>query len=261
MIDAKRLIEQLLSGVQGGQPQDGTAASPRGHAANQAPGGLSERASGALGSASDYARRNPLLVGTLAGGLASIVFGSKTGRRIATTALTYGGIAAIGGLAYKAYQDYRARQARPADSSAPAQQGAVLPPPPADSPFAIENASQGAQGFALELVTAMINAAKADGHIDDAERAKIHARLSEGGLDEEERAFLSRELAAPLDIERVVKAATNKEEAIELFTASCLAITSDHPAEQAYLAMLAARLGLEPELARSVEQTVANART
>lgn len=260
MIDAKRLIEQLLSGAQGGQPQDGTATSPRGHAANQAPGGLSERVTGVLGSVGDYARRNPLLAGTLAGGLASVVFGSKTGRKLATTALTYGGIAAIGGLAYKAYQDYRAGQAKPADSSAPAQQAAVLLPPPADSPFAIDNAPQGGQGFALELVSAMINAAKADGHIDDAERAKIEARLSEDGLDEEERAFLSRELAAPLDIERVVKAAKSKEEAIELYTASCLAITSDHPAEQGYLAMLAARLGLEPELARSVEQAVATAR-
>ena len=261
MIDAKRLIEQLLSGAQGGQPQDGTPASSRGQAANQAPGGLAERVTGVLGSVGDYARRNPLLAGTLAGGLASIVLGSKTGRKLATSALTYGGIAAIGGLAYKAYQDYRAGQDRPADPAAAARQaGPVLLPPPADSPFAIDNAPQGADVFALELVSAMINAAKADGHIDDAERAKIEARLQEGGLDEEERAFLSRELAAPLDIERVVKAAKNKEEAIELYTASCLAITSDHPAERAYLAMLAARLGLEPELASSVEQTVANAR-
>lgn len=261
MIDAKRLIEQLLSGAQGGQSQQGASASPRGHAANQAHGGLAERVTGALGSVGDYARRNPLLAGTLAGGLASIVLGSKSGRKLATTALTYGGLAAIGGLAYKAYQDYRTAQSKPADAAAPAGQGgAVLLPPPANSAFAIENAPQGEHVFALELVVAMINATKADGHIDDAERAKIEARLSEGGLDEEERAFLGRELAGPLDIERVVKAAKNKEAAIELYAASCLAVTADHPAERAYLAMLAARLGLEPELAKSVDQTVANAR-
>jgi len=198
MIDAKRLIEQLLSGAQGGQSQQGASASPRGHAANQAHGGLAERVTGALGSVGDYARRNPLLAGTLAGGLASIVLGSKSGRKLATTALTYGGLAAIGGLAYKAYQDYRTAQSKPADAAAPAGQGgAVLLPPPADSAFAIENAPQGEHVFALELVVAMINATKADGHIDDAERAKIEARLSEGGLDEEERAFLGRELPGP----------------------------------------------------------------
>jgi uncharacterized membrane protein YebE (DUF533 family) len=132
-------------------------------------------------------------------------------------------------------------------------------PPPADSPFAIANATQGADVFALGLVTAMISAAKSDGHVDAEERDRILGRLSEDGLDPEEEAFLAREFAAPLDIDRVVASAKTKEQAIEIYAASLVAMKLDHPAERAYLDMLAARLGLEPELAKSVERTVAGA--
>ncbi len=272
MIDAKRLLEQFLGSAGGGMPGQNRD----GHRGGQSSGG------GLLGSVQDLARNNPMLSGGAAGGLAALLLGSKKGRKLAGSALKWGGIAAIGGLAYKAYRDYQAGQVaqnapqhpapqQPASyQTAPYQgagyqapthlgQGVPVLPPPADSPFALENAPQGADVFALELVAAMINAAKADGHIDAQERARIEGRLAEGGLEPEERAFLSRELAAPLDIERVVRAAKTREEAVELYAASFIAITPDHPAERAYLDMLAARLGLEPALARTVEQTVASA--
>jgi len=258
MIDAKRLLDQFLGGNQWnsgrrpGAPLGGFG------------GGLGDM----VGKAQDYARQNPALAGALGGGLASLLLGSKGGRKLAKNVLSYGGIAAIGGLAYKAYRDYQAGQAGHSQTpqyqtrgSVPAAGDVAVLPPPADSPFAIANAPQGADVFALELVSAMIAAAKADGHIDDQERSRIFGRLSEGGLDAEEQAFLERELKAPLDIERIVRAAKNKEEAVELYAASFLAINPDHPAERGYLAMLAARLGLEPELVKSIEQTVASAAT
>jgi uncharacterized membrane protein YebE (DUF533 family) len=179
--------------------------------------------------------------------------------------LGYGGAAVIGGLAYKAYRDYQAGRAAGAATApqAPKSAGSVpaVLPPPADSPFAIANASQGAEVFALGLVTAMITAAKADGHVDADERQRILGKLSENGLSAEEEAFLAKELGAPLDIDRVVALAKTKEQTVEIYAASLVAISPDHPAERAYLDMLAARLGLEPELARSVEETVASATT
>ncbi len=257
MIDAKRLLDQFLnSGL-------GNAGNSNASRQNPWPTAPSSQKSGGgmLDSVQNYAKNNPMLAGGLAGGLATLLIGSKKGRKLAKGALTYGGIAAIGGLAYKAYRDYQASQSQQNQQPQPAAQGqgTVLLPPPADSPFAIHNAPQGEDVFALELVAAMIAAAKADGHIDAEERARIEGRLSESGLDAEEQAFLARELAAPLDIERIVRAAKNKEEAIELYAASLLTITPDHPAEKAYLQMLAARLDLEPELAQSVERTVAEA--
>lgn len=106
----------------------------------------------------------------------------------------------------------------------------------------------------------MIQAAKADGFIDDEERGRIVERVEAVGLDEEEMRFVARELGAPLDIDKVVKSASGPEVAMELYTASLVAIDMDHPAERAYLDMLAARLGLDPALKKSLEETVRAAR-
>ncbi len=282
MFDAKRLLDQFLGGQGAGGGQGGGAwpgaGNDQGHQqqggglldsltgggqAGGPGGGLSGGIGGVLGSVQGYAKQNPLLSGALAGGVASVLLGSKGGRKIAQNALTYGGIAAIGGLAYKAYRDYQQGQQAPQPAGVPAPRpassGVPILPPPADSPFALANAPQGADRFALALVTAMIAAAKADGHVDAEEQKRILGKLSENGLDLEEAAFLTQELTSPLDIDKVVKAAMNKEEAVEIYAASLLAITADHPAERAYLDMLAARLGLEPELARTIERTIEGA--
>ncbi|MFN0192308.1 MAG: DUF533 domain-containing protein, partial [Aestuariivirga sp.] len=66
-------------------------------------------------------------------------------------------------------------------------------------------------------------------------------------------AFVMDELRKPLDIEKVVAAATSPELAVEIYAASFLAIDPDDPAEQAYLAMLAARLKLAPDLKTRIE--------
>ena len=49
--------------------------------------------------------------GALAGGLATILLGSKMGRELGGDAVKLGGMAVIGGLAYKAYSDWQAKQA------------------------------------------------------------------------------------------------------------------------------------------------------
>jgi uncharacterized membrane protein YebE (DUF533 family) len=271
MFDAKRLLDQFLGsqGAGGNDPrqqQGGMLDAVTGGQGGQGGGlgGLAGGVGGALGSIQDLARQNPMIAGALSGGLASVLMGSKGGRKLAKNALTYGGIAAIGGLAYKAYRDYQEKQSppaaqAPAEAPRPASSGVPVLPPPSDSPFALANAPQGADRFAQALVTAMIAAAKADGHVDADEQKRILGKLSENGLDPEEVAFLTQELTSPLDIDKVVKAAQSKEEAVEIYAASLIAITADHPAERAYLDMLAARLGLEPELARTIERTIEGA--
>src|SRR5690349_21889933 len=48
--------------------------------------------------------------GAVAGGLASILMGSKGGKKLAKGALEIGGAAVLGGLAYKAYQTWQANK-------------------------------------------------------------------------------------------------------------------------------------------------------
>ena len=85
------------------------------------------------------------------------------------SALKLGGLAAIGGLAYKAYQNYQ-------NGKQPARRAAGRSPNccrrRADTDFNPAQAPQGEAEFTLALVRAMIAAAKADGHIDDGENAE-----------------------------------------------------------------------------------------
>lgn len=173
------------------------------------------------------------------------------------TAIKLGGLAAIGGLAYKAYQNYKAGNA---PEQAPAAGQPELLPPPADTGFHPSQAPQGEDEFTLTLVRAMISAAKADGHIDDEEREKIAGKLKLAGVGSDAEKFLLAELDSPLDLDTLVAGAKTDEQKLELYTASRLTIDPDTRAERGYLDLLAGRLGLPDALVDHVEATVSAAK-
>lgn len=201
---------------------------------------------GLAGQVTDFAKNNPGLSTVIAGGLASVLMRGK-GPKLKTDALTLGGLAAIGTLAYKAYQQYKLNNPSAPEANLPSPSGPPATPPGTDDTLA------------RSIIIAMIAAAKADGTVDETEKQKIVGKLAEGGLTQEEQAFLATEFAAPLDFNKVVALARGPEEAIQIYAASLLAITADNPAERAYLDMLAARLGIDAALKASIEQAVASA--
>jgi uncharacterized membrane protein YebE (DUF533 family) len=210
----------------------------------------------AAGKATQMAKDNPLA----AGALVAVLLGTGTGRQVTGTALKLGGIAAIGGLAYKAYQNYKNGD-KPADPAAPNAQDPALLPPPEDTAFHPSQAPQGEAEFALTLVRAMIAAANADGHIDEAERKKIGDKLALSGIGPEAEQFLNAEIEKPLSIEELVKAVQTDAQKLELFTASRLTIDPDTRTERGYLDLLAGRLGLPDALIDHVEATVSAVKT
>lgn len=232
MFDPKKLLDDLL-----GSKIPGTETTVRDKA----------------GQATQLAKDNPLA----AGALVAVLLGTGTGRAVTGSALKLGGLAAIGGLAYKAYQNYQNGN-QPAEA-APSGDPELLPPP-SDSGFDPAGAPQGEAEFTLSLVRAMIAAAKADGHIDDAERRKIGDRLSLAGIGQDAEAFMRDELERPLDIEALVASARTEAQRIELYTASRLAIDPDTRAERGYLDLLAGRLQLPDALVDHVEATVSEAK-
>jgi uncharacterized membrane protein YebE (DUF533 family) len=106
----------------------------------------------------------------------------------------------------------------------------------------------------------MIAAARADGHIDDAERAKIADRLKLAGMDAEAEAYLIDELRRPVDLDAIVGAARTDAQRVEIYTASRLAIEPETRAERGYLDMLAGRLKLPDALVDHIEATVSEAK-
>lgn len=234
MFDAKKLLDQFL-----GSQVPGLGGSVRDRA----------------GDAVQTAKNNPLATGAIAAAL----LGTKTGRGIAGNALAIGGLAAIAGLGYQAYKNYQAGQAPAGPSDAPSANNPVLLPPPAESGFG-PTSPAGSNEFVLVLIRAMIAAAKADGHIDDGERALIMDKVKAADVSGEAAAFIDQELASPTDLDSLIAAARTEEQKVELYTASRLTIEPDSRAERGYLDLLAGRLGLPDALVDHIEATVSSAK-
>lgn len=104
------------------------------------------------------------------------------------------------------------------------------------------------------IVRAMINAAKADGAIDQVELQKIVGKLEEGGLNQEEREFFMTESTKPMDLEGVIASAAGRADlAAQIYAASLLAIEVNTPQEIEYMHNLAAGLGLNAQTVRYIE--------
>lgn len=211
------------------------------------------------------ARRTAMVGGGgLAAGLAASMLMGGSGRKMLGKAAKYGAVAAIGGLAYHAWQKSRQNAGQPgaAGASAPAAPQGSVPAIDADYEAALANSGflpapsdETAQdALARTLLRAMIAAAKADGKIDAAEKERIFARLNTLDLSAEDKAFVFDELAAPLDLNAVIAGATSPEIAAEIYAASLVAIESETPAEKAYLNMLAIRLELDPGLVSEIHK-------
>jgi uncharacterized membrane protein YebE (DUF533 family) len=235
MLDPKKLLDDLLGSTIPGT--DGT---------------LRDKA----GQATQLAKDNPLATGALV----AVLLGTGAGRQVTGSALKVGGLAAIAGLAYKAYQNYR-NGGQPAEASATTDSEPELLPPPSNDEFHPSQAPQGENEFALMLVRAMIAAANADGHIDDEERKKIADRVSLAGLGAEAQDFLLAEIKNPLSIDALVAAAQTDAQKVELYTASRLTIDPDSRVERGYLDLLAGRLKLPDALIDHVEATVSSVKS
>lgn len=200
----------------------------------------------ASGAASGFA-------GGLAGGLASSMLTGKKGRKLGKKALKIGGVAAVGALAYTAYQRYNNKDPQ---STLPATATEVIAAPPGTAFMPEESDDAANEALGLILVRAMIAVARADGRLDAQESQSIFQKIQSLDLDSESQALLVEEMGHPIDMDAIVNSATSPEIAAEIYTASLLAVDVDTPAEKGYLAMLAARLRLPSELVLELERQV-----
>ncbi len=227
-IDAKGILDQLM-GLKA--PGDSNTVKDR------------------AGQAMQMAKNNPLATGALA----AVLLGTGAGRNIAGSAIQLGGLAAIATLGYKAYQNYK--EGKPI---LPHKADAALPDPSVVEGTAFDQTAQGAAGemFTLSLVRIMIAAARADGHIDDAERAAILGKLKTSGINEDVQAFIDHEISEPTNFDGLVESAVSEEQKVELYTAARLTISPDSRAERGFLDMLAGRLNLPDALVDHIDATV-----
>lgn len=182
-------------------------------------------------AASRESMRRGMLGGAMGAGVMALLLGSRTARRVGTTGLALGGIAALGKMAYDKWQEHEAGK------------GAA--------PRVDQLEGPAADARARLLITAMIGAAKADGHVDATERQAIQSQLAV--LGEEGQALLFEELGRPADPEAVARGADDPQSRAEVYTVSAMVCGDPNPEERAYLDRLAAALGMPAAEARAIE--------
>jgi len=208
-------------------------------------GGLMDMLGKMAGSLEQGGSRSAGGMGSAGGGgllesLAGAMFGG--GRASTRSGAGAGGMAVLGSLALAALRNMggaRSATTAPAafDDRATLMAGLREPANPAEQQQLMDVASL--------IVKAMINAAKADGRIDEAERDRIMGKLEQGGISDEERRFVAEEMAKPLDVDSLARAVPNGQVATQVYAASLLAIEVDTEQERRYLRDLAAALGLD----------------
>jgi uncharacterized membrane protein YebE (DUF533 family) len=225
VIDPKSLLDQFLGSAHGKA------------------GGLGDMARGAQ-QKFQQSPLNSFGGGAVAGGVLGLLLGSKGMRKMAGGALGYGGAAALGALALRAYQNYQ--QGKQVQQAAPLTAGDLAQQPAAPLPHALPAAD--GSPFELLLIRAMVGAAKADGHMDMQEQQHVFEQVERLALDAESKAAVFDLLAKPLDLSRLDASVGNEAQRAEIYLAARLATNGDHPGERAYLDALAARLQLPAAL-------------
>ncbi|WP_299498933.1 tellurite resistance TerB family protein [uncultured Roseobacter sp.] len=99
------------------------------------------------------------------------------------------------------------------------------------------------EAAAALMLRAMIQAAKSDGKLDDAEREKLLGQLGDE-VDAEEAAFVQAELQAPVDVDGLVEQTPRGMES-QVYAMSVLGINLDDQSEAQYLHKLAQAYGLD----------------
>ncbi|WP_433767369.1 tellurite resistance TerB family protein [Pseudomonas putida] len=199
-------------------------------------GGTPSKSAGGIGSLLSGAGG-----GALAAGAMGLLLGSKKARKVGGKVAVYGGLAALGVLAYKAYGNWQAQQ-----GATPKNQPQTLDRLPAAQ---VEQHSQA-------ILKALVAAAKADGHIDERERELIEGEFTRLDNDQELRHWLHAELNKPLDPSDVARAASTPEMAAEMYIASVMLVDEESFMEKSYLDELARQLKLEPGLKAELEKQV-----
>ena len=229
-----------LSGALNGQQQPASGQGGLGNAL-----GDMVKSSGGLGG---------LLGSAAIGGLLGSLLSGKTAGKLAQGALMVGGTAAAGALAWKFYQKWSGNQ-----QSAPGAQSAPAPSAPSGWPAEIASPQPPEQSeqTALLLLEAMVFAARADGHIDEKERANIRQAVESLFPGRDMGQVLDGLLNKPLDPAALASRISNHEEARDLYRLSGMIIDVDHFMERSYLDGLASALDIVPDEKAALDREVA----
>lgn len=206
------------------------------------------------------------IAGGLASGLLVNALGKKKTRKMAGSALKLGGAAVVGGLAWKAYQNYRENQSAGNELAAntagtnPSNRALQGSQSPADPWQHLQAATfmptePGMLAHRdLVMLRCMIAAAHADGHIDRVERQQIFQRIETLDLQADEKSRLFDEILDPHSVSELAAGISEPALAAEAYMAALVMSDTSVLSCRAFLADLSEQLQLPAELVKAMHQ-------
>lgn len=205
----------------------------------QSGSGLGGMLGGLLGNKGNLAKIGG---GAAAAGILSMLLGGSNGSRgLSNSIMKMGSLAAIGTLAYKAYQNWQQTSAGAA-ATAPAQ----IQPPAERSPAQQEENSR-------VVLKSMLAAAAADGEISPAENQALLQEI--GSQDPELQQWLANLVKNPPQPQDIAREIGNDPTlAMEVYLASRIVCGDLNRKEIVYLGNLQSALGLDDQLVQQLEK-------
>lgn len=233
-MNTRSLLDQLLNAGKDLLQNQNQSTSQSNPTAPPASGSTGSPLGGLLGSIGG---------GALGGGAVSLLLGSKKARKMGGKVVAYGGLAALGVVAYKAYSNWQTQKQN--------QPGV---PAIEDTPRTVDRVPDiEVEQHSQAILRAIIGAAKADGHIDDRERELIDGEVAKLTGDPQLKQWFDQELRKPLDPADIAQSARTPEIAAEMYLASIIMVDEESYMERAYLDELARQLKLETALKTELE--------
>jgi uncharacterized membrane protein YebE (DUF533 family) len=266
MVDYRKLLDAVIGAIGNPDRNQNQEGASQGQSlrrqAEQGIGQLTGQSPGQLlQKAKDLAVQNPRMTQAALAGLAGLMFRGRKRGKLTGNLVKLGGLAVIGGLAYKAFQDQQAGKGAETSSPAPGERpvegdgGAVT-----QSALSLPETSRfhpvsQTEDDALLFLRTMVAAAASDGNIDAAERARIVKGLTEAGIDPEASRWLETEMASPADVEELAAGVNDPDKAAQVYAAARIAIDPDTLQEREFLSQLAAALDLDDAMRGQIDNT------
>ncbi len=186
--------------------------------------------------------------GAMAVGVLALLLGTGAGRRVTGSALKIGSLAAIGGIGWKAYQNWVTQKNKSEQEVRDVASNAKIIP-------INELGETEANERSQILLKAMIAAAKADGHINKKEVTAIDEQIKKLGLTGDVASLMQEEIAKPLDVKEIAELAKNNSGiAAEIYLVSAVVSDKENSMEREYLSSLAKEMELPESLVAELQK-------
>ncbi|MGK0273402.1 MAG: uncharacterized membrane protein YebE (DUF533 family) [Cocleimonas sp.] len=194
-----------------------------------------------------------LVGGAAAGSIMALLMGSKSTKKISKKVVQYGGTAILAGLAFKAFDNWKANKAL-GQTEAIDHHDIQL----ADEAYAQELIMEAENdihpSLDMVIINTMIAASKADGQIDAVEHNRLFDVIDKLDFSAEDKVIVFDAMGRDITAQEIADSVTLDQHKAEVYISAYLAIEVDDQQERAFLNNLAIALNLPKGFPAYLEQ-------